>query len=172
MGVGEKFQVAPLGNPFCTKSWHYIDPETALVPFSGGISDARPKTVLNTHTIRAVCVFLILRKPESLVGPMFSQINKLEGESGRSLFLRLRNHRGQIRILWRSFSFHAGASSSPASGTTRESVSLSLSRTSPPPVRGPQNIGGNGGADAVLRNMPLISFRHKTPGQARLGVTR
>ena len=92
--VGGKIKVTPLGNLFLLKMLA-LSSENALAPFSGGVSDTRPKKT-KIHRMRSVCVFLIPREPENLFDPTFSEIKKTEEKSGRSLFPRLKKHRSQI----------------------------------------------------------------------------
>jgi len=95
-----KSQIGDRRNNEC---WHYFGPENALAPFFGGVSDTRP-IFFSTHRIRSVSFFLILTKRENPVDPTFSCIKKTKGESGRSLFLKSRKHRGH-----KSVAFSQGA---------------------------------------------------------------
>ena len=79
VGVGEKFKMAPLGNPFLKKKVALrVGPKCSSSILRRGKRYEANK-YLNTHIIRSVCVFLILKTPENPFGPKFSSIKKTEG---------------------------------------------------------------------------------------------
>ena len=79
-----------LGTPF-ELDRRFWAREGASSIFRGGTRyQAQPS--LNTHRIQSICVFLILREPENLVGPTFGQEN---GRSIRSVsFLKIMQTQG------------------------------------------------------------------------------
>ena len=92
------FQICTSREPiFLGKCWHVFRPENSPAPFSGGVSDVRPKIFL-THTESGRSVFsLSIKKNENPVCQCFLKDKKTEENPVGPISLTLRKRRGQIR---------------------------------------------------------------------------
>ena len=60
-----KSQSRPAREPILREVMALFEPRNALAPFSGGVSDTSPKTIIVTHGIRSVCVSYSKKTGES-----------------------------------------------------------------------------------------------------------